>query len=281
MKVQLDSISCTFDKIYIIESLPDGEKPTGSQLYVETIVRKTDQLNLPIKHQLITVSTKIEFFDILNSIAEEVEINCYHPIIHFEIHGDEIGFELKSGEEVKWEDLTEVLRKINLKTQNNTFLTLATCFGIYIYKTIKPNYPSPFWGTISPKGKINPSKALAGFQSFFEVLLETGDLNKSVDTLNDEYEESGTTFYFRNSLYSFDLAYRNYESKYFTEEAINWRIEDAFVKTKEEYLKNNITGISDAEIREQARFLIINPNIQAKMKSDMFLKFMNNGEFSN
>jgi len=174
--------SFTFDKIFVIESLPDGESLTGTELYVDIIQRKIEQKGIEINHQLFPVDNSEDFFKILKFINEDVTENGFHPIIHFEIHGKEDGFVLKSGEIVKWEEMAGILRNINLSSNNNTLLTLCVCYGIYIYKLIKPNESSPYWGTISPKEKILPTVALGAYQAFFEKLLETLNLNDSVPT---------------------------------------------------------------------------------------------------
>ena len=272
--------SFTFDKVYVIESLPDGERLTGKELYEDIIQRKIEQKGFEIHHQLFTVDTSADFFETLKFINEDVTENGFHPIIHFEIHGDEDGLGLKSGDLVKWGELTDILRKINLGSNNNTFLSLATCYGIYIFKSIKPFLTSPFWGTVSSPDGILPSKALAGFQSFYETLLEDGDFNAAVVSLNKEYDESKTTFFLRNTQYVFQKAIENLESRNFTDELINIMVEEGLLN----FRKNNPIYselYSDDYIKYIIRTVHSTPTLKNLMIRVCIDNFTNNGKFSN
>lgn len=99
--------SFTFNKLYVIESLQNGDQLTGTELYNDLLKWKEFEHDGKFKAELLTINNKVDFFNLLNSIKQEcIEQRCF-PMIHLEMHGssDHDGLVLKSKELVSWNDI--------------------------------------------------------------------------------------------------------------------------------------------------------------------------------
>src|SRR5688500_18496426 len=128
----------TFNEIHVIESLGKEEIQTGELLYKD-LLRYIPFKVKPVKCILHKVNCKSDFIKVFKKLNEDVVSFSMHPFLHFEIHGSKNGIVLNSKELVPWRQMTELLREVNVNTQNNTMVSLATCYGAYIYKSIVPS----------------------------------------------------------------------------------------------------------------------------------------------
>jgi len=260
-----------FNKIYVIESLRETESHSGQELYDDIICRKIEQQGVDVLHELMIVNSKEEFFQALDHIREEVIHDLINPIIHFEIHGSEEGFELNSGELTAWNDLHRRFVELNLLTKNNTFLSLSTCYGGYIHKIISPRMSSPFWGFVGPFTEVNEQHVMAGFQSFFDELLTSFDFSVATQRLNQTNADLPGEFHFRNTEYVFHRAYENYEKKYLTEDVIQKRLESGLAEARN---YKEMENLSDDEIRQILRnWMVDKKDILKRKMMDRFFMY--------
>lgn len=169
-----------FNKIYVIESLLDGEK-SGTDLYND-ILRWKESTNL--KAELITVEDKIEFYDAIFHIIKEHRDLGYYPFLHIEVHGAKNnGLKLKSAEFLSWNELYEMLVEINMNIGNNLFLTMSVCYGAYLMHEIKPNRPAPFFGFIGSFDKGFYEDSMIRYNDFYTELADSRDLYSATKRL--------------------------------------------------------------------------------------------------
>lgn len=174
-----------FNTLYVIESLPDSEIQTGQILY-EDIVRRSSERTGLHHTKLLKLDNRTSFIEGLNTI-ELYAKKGFHPFIHFEIHGDnqKNGLILKSGEIIYWNELASLTRQINIITNNNLVVSLATCYGAYFLTEIKIIEAAPFCGCVATTGLLYEDEIITRFTIFFETLFEATNFDLAVDRLNN------------------------------------------------------------------------------------------------
>ena len=205
-----------FNSIFVIESLKTGEKKTGSELFNDIIRRGLLLMDMEQNCHLYTVESKVELLSVLEKIEQNIIYNFVNPIIHFETHGSPDGIWLSNDEVVNWNELQKIFIKLNLLSENNLFITMATCYGGYIYKAISPRDRAPFWGFVGAFEEVYPDEILFNFSSFYEEFLKSLDFNKAQEALNNSITPTSaiSKFKFQNTSDGFQKAYDNYEKKY-------------------------------------------------------------------
>lgn len=173
-----------FNTLYVIESLPDSESQTGQILYKDIVRRSSERTGLH-HTKLMRLDNKASFIEGFKTI-ELYAKKGFHPFIHFEIHGSnqKNGLILKSGEIIYWNELASLTRQINIITNNNLVVSLATCYGAYFLAEIQILEAAPFCGCVATTGKLYEDEIIARFTIFFETLFEGTNFDLAVDRLN-------------------------------------------------------------------------------------------------
>jgi len=144
-------------------------------------------------------------------------------LFHFEIHGEENrkGLVLSDGSLVDWEILISKFRKINIICCNQLFITMATCYGRFLYQGIFPNKKSPYCGYISAVQKVSSEEIIETFHLLFEELIST----RNIVAAYEHIEKAKTNFYYKDMAAIFEENFKMSEndlrsSKEFREEAL-------------------------------------------------------------
>ncbi len=172
----------SFNRVYVIESLSDGDNRTGKSLYDDVIKRAESRYDGVLKTDYFYIQNRCEFFNLFDKILAECTIQKNSPILHLEIHGnkDKSGLVLQSKEPVSWEELTNYLSRINFQTGNKLFFTMAVCHGAHLMRVIRISEPAPFWGFIGSLEEIYEFDLEIRYNEFYEILLS----NKMPDFVN-------------------------------------------------------------------------------------------------
>ncbi|WP_295672228.1 hypothetical protein [uncultured Mucilaginibacter sp.] len=177
------SFRLKYNGVVVIQSLLDDDKQTGKELFDDIIARRCEQTQkAPYFYQ---PSNKVEFLASLEEICALVIADDLFPIIHFEIHGNPVGLVLKNGEAVTWDELQYYCRMINVRVRNQLIITLATCYGSWIWKMIDITKPAPYWGYIGPREKIGEGTLMEDFQSFYDSLLTQDSWDNAIQELKN------------------------------------------------------------------------------------------------
>lgn len=236
------------ETIFIIESLPKGDLKTGSEIYYDTLEKHynyypelEDKLNI----RLFIVGNKTEFFEILHYIKFNIDYFKFGMILHFEMHGGKLsGLELENGEKVEWEELTEFLNFTNLKSRNQLFICMATCYGRSLYKSMNIRKTSPFSGYISANKEISPQEILDDYKIIYENLLETHNIVEAYRNL--ELKNPKSNFYYKDT----DSVFTDLMNYTFEKMETNESLKNEMIKNVEEELKSNGIEFSKREINE-------------------------------
>ncbi|MDF7815313.1 hypothetical protein [Hymenobacter sp. YC55] len=172
-----------YNKIWVVESLPKDEPQTGSTLYRDLLRRRTGQMPA-VSCELVQVPTKRNLCRFLKRVVDYVQKKTQLPFLHFEMHGNPKGLELASGEVMPWSELANYFRNINIATRNNLMVSLATCYGGFMFGEISPVIEAPFCGVIGTFSRVPQREVEEGFYEFFESLLSRDGLDNAVVALN-------------------------------------------------------------------------------------------------
>lgn len=223
MTDKLFNINC----VYVIESLKDNEFKTGTHLMNDIIRYRAEQLG--IRAGLITVNSKQSLFEALNVIKENLTNSNLFPYIHFEIHGCKTGFEMSSGELVVWDDIYSSFVEINYTLKNKLLVSLATCYGAYIFNIMDPLKRAPFYAYIAPVGVVLSGNLERDFTEYFDVLLTTRSFNSALEALNRISPEVPYMYHSCDLL--FDYLEPRLREEYQTKHSIRKKFKDLFIQT--------------------------------------------------
>lgn len=260
-----------FNKIYVIESLPDSETKTGTNLYNDIIRRKLWNLQ-PYQSELVIINSKLEFLNLFEKVKSEIIDNKIIPFFHFEIHGSPNGFLLRSNERVSWLELHHRFIELNILVNNKIWISLATCYGAYIHSIIQPTDRSPFYGYIGSWEELNIEDLQASFERFFDILLDEFDFLKALNGLNLENPNLPTEYKIGTSKEVFKRVYDNYEKKFFEPARFQERL-DNLVKEALTDPQNKILNLSENFYRQNAERMLIKDKVfyRRKFEHNFFL----------
>lgn len=210
----MTSSICYFNKIAIIESLPDGDEKTGKKLY-EDILPINYYNNEKIIIAYCATNSIADLSMAFNQLKEDAQTNNVVPIIHFECHGSDKGITLANDEFVSWEQLNNQLKMLNEATRFNLIVSLAACytfkfaFNMYAYER------APFWGILAPTEVIYPDELKKAFFMFYKSLIEStikddgSNGSIALELLRTQKLKYGS-INFINADYFFSLAFNEY-----------------------------------------------------------------------
>lgn len=217
----------SFNTIYVIESLPDGEMKTGYDIWHDQLqYMKVNHPKLDVFYKAVPSLKKWD--DLMRDILDDVIQNGNIPILHIEVHGEENGKGLvfKNGELSGIEHVGEQLRKINIATGCNLMLTLGVCKGLNLLFDMHLDKPMPFIGAVGSFDEIYSEDILIRYTEFYDTLFKTFNVGEAYIRLmnsNTGFPPSyrffpADEFYYKN--------YQEYINKQCTETALKQRALD-------------------------------------------------------
>ena len=155
------------NEIIVIQSLKDGDRKTGEELYND-ILRYKPVIYKDVYVKFYNVSDYSQFVEILKTIERDIPVN--HTLtLHFETHGCVDGIGLGNGLLVKWKDLFSLLRPINIKLSNLLMVIMSMCQGAAISSHIEPTLRCPFRAFVGFEKDMKESVLLEAYSIFYET----------------------------------------------------------------------------------------------------------------
>lgn len=175
-----------FNGIVILDAIPEGELNTARRLK-EDLIDFSYTLDKNLKIRYIRVTTLEDLQNGLSKILDEIKSDDLIPWLHLEGHGskDESGFMLAGGKNCSWAQLTELITPLNISTELNTLLVLATCYGGSFAGTISTSDRAPVSGLIGPKYEIKTGEVEEGFIAFYKAFFKSLSLKKAFIALQE------------------------------------------------------------------------------------------------
>src|ERR1700677_1874142 len=139
-----------FNSIRIIQSVRELDGEPG----VELCERLTHSGALPpdLDAKVYYIVDRADLKKILTQILHSDIKKGGSPILHFEVHGDKNGFELRDGSFVPWTDFGPALAVLNLATRFNLLVVFACCNGFMQTDAVDRDCPAPFTGLLGCTG---------------------------------------------------------------------------------------------------------------------------------
>jgi len=256
-----------FNKIIIIDSIPIGEVPTANDLFYDNLKWKVLFENCP-SIERVELSHKIEFLNRLDTICRECVEEGIKPIIHLEMHGNEDGLVLSSGDCISWEEILPRLRVINAASKNNLTLVIAACYSARLFDLVPVHKHAPFWALVAPLHEVFPDD-VRQFSTFYEELLREPNFPLCVDRMNAKILDPMSRFRAYNSEDLFNKVWLIYEGHMQDPQIVNARVED-LMKLHQE--KNGTLSPTQARMmRSKYRNEIVEfPNRDRRHMKDIF-----------
>lgn len=231
---------CRFNKIAIIESIPDGDEKTGKILYDD--IRNINILNdEKIIISFDQVSSEMELVALLGGLCADVQQKGLYPIIHIECHGEaeKKGLILSNKDFISWSKLYELLQSINEVMDLNLLIVLAACFAFEMSFSVYAYQRAPFWGMLAPSEKIYPEELKKSFVSYYKTLIEnTGKQDVpngslALESLQSHKPQQGA-INFISAEYIFKLAFDGFMKDHNSSKAI---------KKQAQYICNELRSV--------------------------------------
>lgn len=163
-----------------ISSLPDCEMGPTRRI-TEELHKTLREFNIGFMHQ------RIQHVGELANFLERIQINTVNrglrPLIHLDAHGNpESGLYL-SGQNCfyEWSSLAEMLRKINIASQNNLAVVGAACYGLKLIWPMRLDAPT-FHVLLSPEREVCNGYLEDNVPEFYRCLFKTGSLQCAYDS---------------------------------------------------------------------------------------------------
>jgi hypothetical protein len=167
--------------VVVVESLREGDDPTGTNLFENTIAPALFQQDM--LGELYVVSTRREFLGALDRTLQLAR-DGHAPILHIETHGDAEGLQFTSDEILKWAELAPVLSEINQACRMNLLVVAAACHGWFLGTVLKPIDRSPIFGVMGPADAAYPADLYLAMTKFYRTLLTRFDLLAALADMN-------------------------------------------------------------------------------------------------
>jgi hypothetical protein len=190
--------------VVIIESLPTGEKKTGEELF-STTIKYNGFKNPEIQSKLIQVDSKTELLNKLERLSEKAISKNEFYFLHFEMHGYIGGIQTANGDEVIWDELFPIFRKINVHYENSLMVCMAVCEGGSIIASTKPELRSPFNLLIACVNIMYEKEIIEGFEAFYNEFCQSYKVNESIHAYNSNVPNEDNKLSSITSEYLFDM----------------------------------------------------------------------------
>lgn len=172
------------DSVFVIESLRRGDPTTGENVHANAISPYGKRANTRVEPTVRRAASPGELFAHLAEIADAVHREELAPILQFDCHGDEDGWEI-GGQVVSWGELVPALCLINQASRMNLFVLAASCSGAHLFKALTNAYDrnqhphfygrAPLHACWGHAGKVSGRELARSLEEFYRCLLGAGD----------------------------------------------------------------------------------------------------------
>lgn len=161
-------------KVFIIESLRNGDKKTGEDLKDNLRQIWYDQnLISDFDCQYTYVHDSNDLICTIMDIEKQVKKCNKLPILQIECHGSSDGLQLGSMEMITWKELFNYIRPINIASYNLLMLNLSMCNGETVIRYIDPTQRAPFRAVTGPIGEVLPEVLEKAWLCFYENYIKS------------------------------------------------------------------------------------------------------------
>jgi hypothetical protein len=220
-----------FNKICILESIPNGQLKSGLRLY-EDRIQQAEKEHENLHASYSDIQNKKEFYSALKLIEKEATESGLYPMLHIDCHGSKSGLQLKNGEEITWAELRDYLIDINKACRLNLVITLAACNGTHLIYVVNKLDRAPFRALIAPVHEISAGEIEADFKAFYETFFRTLSGDEAMKALNRGIISNDLKYNFFSIKGLFLKAYAKYLANHCIGKGRQKRIEELLSKSR-------------------------------------------------
>ena len=166
-------------KIFVIESLQEGDKKTGTNLYNDLIIYQ-----FPFDSMHYKVMDSGDWYGAIEDIKSKVKPDDV-VFLHLEAHGNGKGTAiiLTNGEELSFRKIGDDFICINRIIGCNLYVTLAVCHGLFLLMDSMSLEKMPFCGLIGSLQAISESDLEIRYYEFYRSYSEFQDIELAMEEL--------------------------------------------------------------------------------------------------
>lgn len=207
----MEKFDYIIDKIFVLKSLGNADT-YADELYDETIQPYGEKVGLATQSPL-EILDKDDWNKAINTILADTH---RHPLLHFEMHGDEQkGLNLVLGDYIPWEKVVADLTKINVRSEFNLIVTMAVCYSTMNAINISTvKRPAPYLFSVTTSEKVYGKDTCRLYKEFFKAFIETGELYKALKTIELTQPDLPSQFDILAVPYLFEIVYRDFVRKH-------------------------------------------------------------------
>lgn len=235
----------SFNKIFILESLPSSEFQTGTELE-KRLNQWAPEKGIDCQVVTFQVHSMQDWEIAWNGIYTSIEKMGNIPIIHLEMHGNKVAIGIDGGVNgiIPLKDVFQKVQHANVLSQNNVFLSLAVCMGLNVIRSLKVYEPMPFCGVLGSLETLKNEELLENYTIFYKAFLTTLNLDKAKQIMKESGVDA-TKYELYKPEQIFMNAYYGYLETYKTDEQIVEKAIETATKA----------GIVFIDEEEQKRFI--------------------------
>lgn len=214
-----------FNCIVILDAIPDGELRTARKLHEDLLDYRNANLQqlgrLQLRHYRI--ATEDELGDCISSLIAESQADRLIPWLHLEAHGleDKTGFATANGVPVSWEQFNKLITPLNILTNLNLVLVLASCYGAYYIQSLRPTQRSPILALVGPIERVLAGDVVKDFMAFYRHILNNRSFGRAAMAIAETNE--GPLYYATNTEEIFLETWKGYRDNHCSKKALKTR----------------------------------------------------------
>lgn len=185
-----------------IHSLPEREMGSTRRI-LEDLEGLAATGGFPVFEHAVGDRTElVKMFNELTSSAEQ----GLRPILHVDAHGTVADGLLlaPSGERIGWTDVIELLRRLNVATENNLTCVFALCFGLHLYKEVSLKKAVPAYLFCAPLSEITVGFLEDQTLAFYRKINQTSNVT---DAFNATFGANMQSFHCQGLFFQSLLRY--------------------------------------------------------------------------
>ncbi len=214
-----------FNCIALLDAIPDGELNTARRLHEGLFdhknanAEKLGRLHL----RYFKIENEDDLGECIDGLIAESEADDLIPWLHLEAHGleNKTGFITADRTPISWEKLNKLITPLNVSTNLNLVLILASCYGAYYIQAMGPSQRSAVLALIGPINEVLAAEVEADFHTFYMNMFNNFSFGKAAKAIAETNE--GPVYYATNAEELFLEAWKGYRNNHCSNKALKAR----------------------------------------------------------
>jgi len=196
-------------KVYNVESLVEGDLKTYETLH--DVINYNPEKPEDFDYELYKIENAQELEDFFEGAISDAH-DGYQPILHFDLHGYKEGIQLRSGQLINWDEISDHFIELNKACNISLFLSVGACFGIGLIQIIDFLKRAPFGVLIGPNQKVYPEQITSLYRGLYEDYLGNGEVEnflKGTDLIPSVFSAIEINYFYNHKLFDVEISKKN------------------------------------------------------------------------